>query len=246
MVGGSRVSRPPGGWAALLLAAALFWGSAGSWAATEPPAEEQKAEPPGDLQVYDEIEVEGRASDLLGIADSAGEGVTGRQDLEKRPISRPGRAPGDRAGGDHHPAQRQRQGEPVLPARLQPRPRHRLPRHRRSRPRQPGHARPWPGLQRPQLPDSRAGRERPLQEGGVLRRRGGLLGRRRRRSAPCHGVARGHPAGHGREWRLPPVPGGRLGRDRRRASPGSRRRAGERRPLGPPGRLPQAQRPPAL
>lgn len=42
------------------------------------------------LQVFEEIEVTGRASDMLGVADSASEGVTGHEDLEKRPILRPG------------------------------------------------------------------------------------------------------------------------------------------------------------
>jgi hypothetical protein len=44
----------------------------------------------GQLSVYDEIKVTGRASDMLGIADSATEGVTGRDELAERPILRPG------------------------------------------------------------------------------------------------------------------------------------------------------------
>ncbi|HWM89779.1 MAG TPA: TonB-dependent receptor [Thermoanaerobaculia bacterium] len=50
---------------------------------TDPVTDEQ-------LQVYEAIEVAGRESDLLGIADSATEGVTGREDLARRPILRPG------------------------------------------------------------------------------------------------------------------------------------------------------------
>lgn len=42
------------------------------------------------LQVYEAIQVTGRESDLMGIADSASEGVTGSADLERRPILRPG------------------------------------------------------------------------------------------------------------------------------------------------------------
>jgi outer membrane receptor protein involved in Fe transport len=42
------------------------------------------------LQVYEAIEVSGRESDLLGIANSATEGVTGREDLARRPVLRPG------------------------------------------------------------------------------------------------------------------------------------------------------------
>jgi hypothetical protein len=46
--------------------------------------------PPDHLQVYDEIQVTDRASDMVGVADSATEGVTGRKELEERPILRPG------------------------------------------------------------------------------------------------------------------------------------------------------------
>jgi hypothetical protein len=59
---------------------------------TEAPKTNAKTKDKDDthLKVYDEIQVTDRASDLLGVAGSAGEGVTGRQDLEQRPISRPG------------------------------------------------------------------------------------------------------------------------------------------------------------
>ncbi len=42
------------------------------------------------LQVYDQIQVTGRGSDMVGIADSATQGVTGQQELSARPILRPG------------------------------------------------------------------------------------------------------------------------------------------------------------
>jgi hypothetical protein len=45
---------------------------------------------PDKLQVYDAIQVTGRGSDMVGVADSATEGVTGHQELEQRPILRPG------------------------------------------------------------------------------------------------------------------------------------------------------------
>ncbi len=45
---------------------------------------------PDKLKVYDKIDVTDRASDLVGIADSATEGVTGQADLAKRPVLRPG------------------------------------------------------------------------------------------------------------------------------------------------------------
>jgi hypothetical protein len=42
------------------------------------------------LKVYEQIEVTDRADDMVGIADSASQGVTGREDLQSRPILRPG------------------------------------------------------------------------------------------------------------------------------------------------------------
>lgn len=51
---------------------------------------ETSAETPEELRVYEEVEVRGRADDLVGIAVSATEGTTGRLDLAKRPILRPG------------------------------------------------------------------------------------------------------------------------------------------------------------
>ena len=73
------------------LLAILFCGPA---AAAEEKKDEEKTAEAGNaddsLQVYESIEVTGRDSDLLEISDSAGEGVTGRADLERRPIQRPG------------------------------------------------------------------------------------------------------------------------------------------------------------
>ncbi|MES1242316.1 MAG: TonB-dependent receptor [Acidobacteriota bacterium] len=86
-------------WGAAGVALALLCGTAAAQT-TEPekPPKEEKAEekpaetakPDEPLQVYEAIQVTGRDSDLLEIADSAGEGVTGRADLERRPILRPG------------------------------------------------------------------------------------------------------------------------------------------------------------
>jgi hypothetical protein len=42
------------------------------------------------LQVYDQIQVIDRASDMVGVADSASEGVTGQKELAQRPVARPG------------------------------------------------------------------------------------------------------------------------------------------------------------
>jgi outer membrane receptor protein involved in Fe transport len=59
-------------------------------AAEEPKDPAKEAEDDSRLQVFEEIEVTGRASDMLRVADSASEGVTGAEDLERRPILRPG------------------------------------------------------------------------------------------------------------------------------------------------------------
>jgi outer membrane receptor protein involved in Fe transport len=56
----------------------------------EQKADEPQEETPTPLTFYEEIDVTGRGSDLTGIAGSATEGVTGREDLAQRPILRPG------------------------------------------------------------------------------------------------------------------------------------------------------------
>jgi outer membrane receptor protein involved in Fe transport len=48
------------------------------------------ADGPEKLQVYEQIQVTGRGSDLVGIAASASQGVVGPRELEQRPILRPG------------------------------------------------------------------------------------------------------------------------------------------------------------
>jgi hypothetical protein len=52
-----------------------------------PPADPDPADP---VKIYDDLLVTGRAADLLGVADSATEGSTGREDLARRPVLRPG------------------------------------------------------------------------------------------------------------------------------------------------------------
>lgn len=71
----------------------LWTGPGAGWAfqqAPEPPAEGAEAGDESQLQVFDEIQVTGRASDMVGIADSASEGVTGQEDLARRPVLRTG------------------------------------------------------------------------------------------------------------------------------------------------------------
>ena len=80
------------------------------------------------------------------------------------------RGAGGRAGPDRHPALRRGQSQPVFPARLQPRPRHRSRHQDRRHARQ--HADPWPraGLCRYQFPDSGADPVGECPQGSVLRR----------------------------------------------------------------------------
>jgi len=61
----------------------------------EKPKQGEKAESgekgePEKLRVYEQIQVTGRGSDMVGVADSASQGVVGAQELEQRPILRPG------------------------------------------------------------------------------------------------------------------------------------------------------------
>lgn len=83
-------------WVPVLLVACFGPGTVWAFQTPEPqPAEEAaaaeaEAQDETQLQVFDEIEVTGRASDMVGIADSASEGVTGQEDLAKRPVLRTG------------------------------------------------------------------------------------------------------------------------------------------------------------
>ena len=81
------------------------------------------------------------------------------------------RTAGSDARPDRQPAQRRRQGQPVLPARLQPRSRHRPAHHGRRHAGQPAQPRARPGLDRPEFPDPRTGRAARLQERARTRRR---------------------------------------------------------------------------
>jgi hypothetical protein len=54
------------------------------------PSTPESKEPAGPPGIVERVEVKARADDLVGIASSATEGVTGRADLERRPKLRPG------------------------------------------------------------------------------------------------------------------------------------------------------------
>ena len=114
----------------------------------------------------------------------------------------PGRAGRDRAGRHGHAALGRRQGEPVLPARVQPRSRHRLQRLGRRRAGQHADPRPWTGVRRPELPDPRDRRHRPLSQGSVPRRGRRLLDRRLRLDGAGALAAEGDARRHRRQRRL--------------------------------------------
>ena len=117
------------------------------------------------------VEVTGHYDNSVGSSDAASAGVDHAAADRGPAAAAPGQPARVRARHGRHAAQRRRQGQPVLPARLQPRPRHRL-RHLGGRHAgQPAHARPRPGLHRPQLHHSRADLARRLLEGAVLRER---------------------------------------------------------------------------
>ena len=80
----------------------------------------------------------------------------------------------DRSRRGDQPAQRRRQGESVLPARLQPRSRNRFRDDGRRRAGEPADACARPRLLGSQFPDSRARQRRAVLEGTVLRRPGRL------------------------------------------------------------------------
>jgi hypothetical protein len=103
------------------------------------------------------------ATTAVGIRRRAGRAA------EEPPGAAPRRGAGVRARADRHAACRRRQGQPVLPARLQPRPRHRLRHLGRRHAGQHAHPRAWPGLHRPELPAARTGAAHRVPQGPVLR-----------------------------------------------------------------------------
>jgi TonB dependent receptor/TonB-dependent Receptor Plug Domain len=78
---------PPAG--LLLLCFLLFAPAAGAHPPDAPPPAEDEPTDDETPQFEDSVEVRARADDLVGIASSAGEGATGHEDLERRPLLRP-------------------------------------------------------------------------------------------------------------------------------------------------------------
>ena len=133
---------------------------------------------PAAPQQLETVRVLGNYVNAVGTTDAASAGTVTSKLIESRPTLRPAEVLEFVPGRHRHAAQRRRQGEPVLPARLQPRPRHRLRDLRRRHAGQHADARPRPRLQRPELADPRARRPASLPQGPVLRRRRRLrLGR---------------------------------------------------------------------
>ncbi len=93
----------------------------------------------------------------------------------QQPYARPGEYLEVDARPDRHPAFRRGQSQPVLPARLQSRPRHRSRHLGRRHAGEHAHPRPWPGLCRHELPDPGAHPVDAHPQGSVLRRRGRFL-----------------------------------------------------------------------
>ena len=172
-------------------------------------------------------------------------GGDGRTDRAAPDGARRGRAR-DGAGCRHQPALGRRQGEPVLPARVQPRSWNRLRDDGRGRPGQSSDARPRPRLHRPQLRGSGARLRHPVQEGPLLRRGRRLHDRRLGQHQLRQRPRRAHRAGR---WRLVPVSAGPLrgfAESRRRQSSLCDRRRLQQRPLAAGRRLSQVQRRPPL
>ena len=126
-----------------------------------------------------EVVIFARGENLIGKADG-GQRRRGRRRRPVRAAPAPrGRTARSGARPDRRPALRQRQGEPVLPARLQPRPRHGLHDLHRRRADEPAHARPRPGLPRRERPDPGDRGARGLPQGALPRGRRRLRARRR-------------------------------------------------------------------
>ena len=123
-------------------------------------------------------DVQNPAENLVGIAQSGEPGCDHREAARRTAADARRRGARNRPRRDRHAAQRRGQGQPVLPARLQPRSRHRLRDDGRRHAGESADARAWTGLFRPQFPDSRARQRRAVFEGTVLRGAGRLRDRR--------------------------------------------------------------------
>ena len=169
-----------------------------------------------------------------------------------------GRGPQFPSGGNEHgnprsgarprrrPALRLRQGQPILSARLQSRPRHRpgdiLGRHTD----QFADQCPRPGLRRPELSHSRNDQRIGSPQGTLFRRRRRFRQCRRPASFPARQRPTEHRLRDSRQLRLRPVPDTGLDRARRRIAALCRRIQDLRWSLGHRRRRPQVQRSSAL
>ena len=178
---------------------------------SQQPRRERSARNPAVVQPSPPLAATTGVTSGSATSGSAGSSAHCRQrdPHQRRGIQRaPGRAGRRGAGGvpgpDRHAALRRGQSQPVLPARLQPRPRHRPRHHGRRHAGQHAHPWPRPGLRRPQLPDPRADPAVRCPQGSLLRRRRRLLLRRRGRSTTstsCRSTSREVTVGSFGYWR---------------------------------------------
>ena len=124
------------------------FGSLGCWGFCVPALLACTAAVAADDDVLEEVIVFARGEALIGRADAASEGAVGGADLSVRPLLRVAELLEAVPGLIRRPALRFGQGQPVLPARLQSRSRHRLHDPDRRCADEHAHAWPWPGVSR--------------------------------------------------------------------------------------------------
>ncbi len=125
-------------------------------------------------------DAENPAENLLGIAQSASQGAITARQLDARPIMRAGEVLETVPGVVISQHSGEGKANQYLPARLQPRSRHRLRHDGGWHAGEHAHARPRPRLLRSQLPDSRTRERRAVLERAVLCRARRLRHGRRR------------------------------------------------------------------
>ena len=165
---------------------------------------------------------------------------------QRAPLHPPRRNSRSRARPHRHPAQRRRQSQPVFPARLQSRSRHRHGNLGRRHAGQHAHPRPWPGLRRPQLADAGNRQLARNPKRALLRRRRRLRLGRQSAHQPDRPPRAEHRPDDARQLRLSAL--FRHGRHKVGQRHAARGRRGRRlqRAVGQSRRHAQAQRPAPL
>ena len=145
---------------------------------------------PTSTQWLEEVVVTGKLERLGGEPTSATVGIVTSEQLDLRPVLRTGELLEVVPGLIVTQHSGERQSEPVFPARLQSRSRHRPRDQRRRRAGEHADACARPGLHRHQLRDSRADRVDRVSQGHVLRGHRQFLGGRRGEPALSLGARR--------------------------------------------------------